>query len=424
MHFVKTEDLRPGMRLAKPIYNRMGVMLYERDTNLTEQGITSIVNFGLIGIFVLEPAEPVPPLSKEEIEFEQFQTIAMFQIRDDMVMLKNKKSPKNLPALVQDIIKRYGSLDHKLSFTQNIRSSTDGVYKHAISCAILAALLSHEMKLKPSEQIAVIYAALLFDFGLLFVPPALVEKEDHELTEDDMYTIRMAKEKGLSILDPDTNPFDLPQQALAIIEQMVRHELTPGSSVKDVKWLTGTKILHVANKFDELTSMSFTHTPASELMSMRYLLEFPQTYSPAVVNALACCIHILPIGACVDLSNSKRALVVAENPMHFLLPVVLDFESNELLDLSKPEIAKELQISDIMKTMDNRIHIDRVSLEQFEADSRIKDITERFRKKKIELQRRAEERERAKRRRSAEQEAAHAAEVERLKNSPAKFNNN
>ena len=28
MQFVKTADLKPGMRLAKPIYNRMGVLLY------------------------------------------------------------------------------------------------------------------------------------------------------------------------------------------------------------------------------------------------------------------------------------------------------------------------------------------------------------------------------------------------------------
>ena len=42
MQFVKTADLKPGMRLAKPIYNKMGVLLYERDTKLTMQGIHSI----------------------------------------------------------------------------------------------------------------------------------------------------------------------------------------------------------------------------------------------------------------------------------------------------------------------------------------------------------------------------------------------
>ena len=48
------------MRLAKPIYNKMGVLLYERNTKLTLQEYNSIDNFGLIGIFILEPAEPVP----------------------------------------------------------------------------------------------------------------------------------------------------------------------------------------------------------------------------------------------------------------------------------------------------------------------------------------------------------------------------
>ncbi len=55
MHFVKTEDLCPGMRLAKPIYNRLGVLLYERNTKLTPQGINSIRKFSLIGIYVFRP---------------------------------------------------------------------------------------------------------------------------------------------------------------------------------------------------------------------------------------------------------------------------------------------------------------------------------------------------------------------------------
>ena len=62
MKFIKSDDLKLGMRLAKPIYNRDGVMLYERNSKLTRQGIVSIQNFGLIGVYILEPAEPVPPI--------------------------------------------------------------------------------------------------------------------------------------------------------------------------------------------------------------------------------------------------------------------------------------------------------------------------------------------------------------------------
>ena len=45
MFFVKTDELKRGMRLAKPIYNKKGLMLYERNTKLTEQGIAIVKNF-------------------------------------------------------------------------------------------------------------------------------------------------------------------------------------------------------------------------------------------------------------------------------------------------------------------------------------------------------------------------------------------
>ena len=43
--------------------------------------IESVKNFGLIGLYILEPAEPLPPMSEEEIEFERYQTIGVFSIK-------------------------------------------------------------------------------------------------------------------------------------------------------------------------------------------------------------------------------------------------------------------------------------------------------------------------------------------------------
>ena len=108
MQFVEAKDLKPGMRLAKPIYNKNGVLLYERDTKLSVQVINNIQNFMLIGVYILEPAEPLPPLSKEELEFEQFQTVAMFQLRTNIDLLKNEKGSK--PWINEEFLK-----DEKIS---------------------------------------------------------------------------------------------------------------------------------------------------------------------------------------------------------------------------------------------------------------------------------------------------------------------
>ncbi len=43
MLFVKTNDLKAGMRLARPVYNRHGVLLYERDSKLSVSAINRTV---------------------------------------------------------------------------------------------------------------------------------------------------------------------------------------------------------------------------------------------------------------------------------------------------------------------------------------------------------------------------------------------
>ena len=384
MQFVKTADLRPGMRLAKPIYNKMGVLLYERDTKLTMQGINSVENFGLIGIFILEPAEPVPPLSQEDIEFEQFQTVYMFQLKECMENLNAGKAAPSITELSVQILERYGRLDHKLNFTQNLRSSADFVYKHAISVAILSAMLAYEMQLGETEETALILAALLYDFGYLNVPNMFLEKGDHlESGERDL--IQQHLEKGYEMINIQADASGIPKLASEIIRQFIftnSKTAKPKEISPELQILVD--ILKVADRFDRMTAMSLNQTPVSELVAIMHLRKNNRFYKPAVVSALANCIQILPAGACVDFSNGEKGLVVADNPEDFLHPMILSFKDNRLYDLSDPAVGNTLKIADIMKTMDNRIKIDEHTLEHFVSDPQLKKTAERFRTAKIE----------------------------------------
>lgn len=385
MQFVKTADLKPGMRLAKPIYNKMGVLLYERDTKLTIQGINSIENFGLIGIFILEPAEPLPPLSREDLEFEQFQTIYMFKLKDNMDKLERNLVPDTLMSLVNDIQGNYGGLDHKLNFTQTLRSSADFVYKHAISVAILSAMISNEMLIPLPERTALVTAALLYDFGYLYVPQAVLDK-GNDLTASDKNFIQMNLERGYETIRPRYDECNLPKVSLEVIQQMIFQK----SQTLKIKEPSETirilyDILKVADQFDRLTAMNINNPPVSEVAAMTYLKKHSRTYNPRVIAALAECIHILPTGACVDLSDGEKALVLVENAADFTRPMILKFSNNLIYDLSDPVIGDSLRIIDIMKTMDNRIAIDEETLKHFVADQYIKETADRFRKKKLEI---------------------------------------
>lgn len=381
MRFVRTDDLKPGMRLAKPIYNKLGVMLYERDSELTDQGIESVRNFELIGIYILEPAEPVPPLSDEDIAFEQFQTVAMFQLRECMNMIRDGKQPDKLPSLVSSIISRYGQMDHKLNFTQNLRSTADYVYKHSISTAILAAMLGHTMHMAPAFIEKCVTAGLLYDFGSLLVPENIIAKTT-PLSDEEKKTVRNCRKVGFDYLNPSDQSVKFAPEILKDISQVIYliGAGTPEAS-KRIDRTTGAKILQVADQFDRMTAMSLTSEPLSEVLAAKYLREHPEQYDSKVVMALSRCIHILPRGACVDLSNGEKALILEDNPYDYSKPLVLQFSDNQILDLRNPKVFKEIQIADIMKTMDNRIAIDENTLKHFIADEHIKQVADAFRKK-------------------------------------------
>lgn len=334
MLFKKTEELKTGMRLARPIYNKDGVLLYERDSKLTPQSIASIKNFGLIGIYILEPAEPVPPMNAEDIEFERFQAIHVFAIMDETERIINTGKSGKLQIIVSNIIKSYGHLEKKINFIQNLRSHEDYKYKHALNVAILCAMISNQLNLKVEDRIDVVSAALL-----------------HELNNYELID---------KIFSANPNVRRFGQQADKIIEGAEN-----GKTDAAIKLKEGSKILAVAQVFDNMTAMSLDKAPESEVSAIRYLLDRKEFYSRDVVNALINSINILNPGVCVELNTGEKALVLSENEHDIFRPMVLVFSDNSIIDLGNKFVYEDVEIADIMKTMDNRHVMDTEMLKKF-----------------------------------------------------------
>ena len=333
MQFKKIEELRPGMRLARPIYNKNGVMLFDRDAKITAPGIASIQNFGLIGLFILEPAEPCPPMSEDDIEFERFQTVNVFGLMDEIDKIKAQGKTSKLPILVSNIVKSYGHLERKINFNQNLRSEEDAKYKHALNVAILTAMMSNKLNIKVEDRLDAVSAALLRHL----VPIETVEK--------------------ITSSDPNVKRYIF--QADKILEGAEKGEVEA-----NVKLMEGGKILAVADVFDSMTCMSADKTPDSEVATVKYLLSMPGIFEKRIVMSLVDSINILVPGICVELNTGSKALVINENRMDLFKPMVLVFDDNQIIDLSNNAYS-DIEIKDVMKTMDNRHVIDTDMLKSF-----------------------------------------------------------
>ncbi len=368
MKFVKSDELKLGMRLAKPIYNRDGVMLYERNSKLTRQGIVSIQNFGLIGVYILEPAEPVPPMSKEDVEFERFQTMAVFSIKEILDAISKQKEAKGIYQFANQIIKRYGNLNHRINFIQNLRSTEDYVYKHSVNTAILAAMMSHRLKLEFKQQLDVVVAAILHDVGSLLIPVHIRRKRKSEITEEDEKKIRTYHYAAGQLIDSD---YDMDSDVKRMVKGLIM-ELHTGSENEDDKpkaQILGLEILKVAYAFDTMTAMNFNEEPTSEITALRYLLDETNGFDQRVVHALIESVNILHPGVCVELTNGDKGLVVKGNDGDVLAPMILSFKDNTIYNMADPSVVKMIQIKDIMKTMDNRHVVDREMLEKYSGET-------------------------------------------------------
>ncbi len=369
MIFVKRDDLKTGMRLARPIYNKNGVLLYERNSKLTAQSINSIKNFGLIGIFVLEPAEPVPPMTRDDIEFERFQTMCVFSIREELDNILLKSKTAKMQVLTSNVIRYYGHLDRKVTFMQNLRSKDDYIYKHSLNVAILCALITHTMNLSVSEQLDTVTAAVVHDIGKLSAPKEILLQD--EWTDAEKERIKAAEIAGFGLIE---HVFaSSPNIKRICVQTQNNRECREKGKENDIsKMVMGAKVLSVAETFDTMTAVQIDAVEASsEVAALKFLQENYKYFDEKVVSALCKSINILFPGVSVELNTGAKALVLVENPVNILKPLVLTFGDNRLIDLGNHAYDGHMEIKDVMKTMDNRIKLDKDLLEQYSADAEL-----------------------------------------------------
>ena len=360
MKFIKMEELRPGMRLARPIYSKKGVLLYERAGIIKdEQAINNIRGFGLLGLFILEPSEPVPPFSEEDMEFERFQTMMTFELSEELGKLRKTRKTDKLPNIVTNIIKCYGNETHRINFFQSLRSKEDYIYKHSLNTAILSAIITHRMNVPLAVQNTAVTAALVHDIGKLDVPPELMYKGTH--TDEEQMAIHTYERAGYDVLrEAFSMNMNVPRTCVQS-EQNLR--LMEKKADPMEKMQPSAKVLQVAGVFDKCTAVRMDETPMSELAVFRMMFKEKEYYDKDVVDALLNSVTILTPGTSVVLTNGQKALVISQN-MDLMRPVVLTFEDNRIINLSDRMSYRDLDVEDIMKTMDNRHVMDKEALKR------------------------------------------------------------
>ncbi len=360
MYFVKTEELKAGMKLASAVYDKEGEVLYERDSKLTAQEISNIKNLGFIGMFILESAEPAPPMTEEETELERFWAMTVFSIQEELETLMKSARASKMDSIVSGIVKRYGHLDGKITFYQQPRSKNDYVFKHTLNTAVLCAIITSRMNLKVEERLETVTAALSHDVGKLELGAHITNKA--ELSESEEGLVHFKLLEGFEIIKEAYSNGSvikrICEQAENALHSFRLGEFDRKQFEKNTQKYIGVRVLVVAEVFDAMTAMQAEKMPESGVKIIKYMRDHSDIFDDRVVDALCDSLNILSAGVSVELNTGDRALVITENERNILRPMILSFKDNVMMDLSNREY-DDIEIVDIAKTMDNRHFMNR-----------------------------------------------------------------
>lgn len=358
MQYISSEKLHPGVRIVKPIYSKDGVLLCNANSQLSNLSIRNIQQSASEGIYVYELNEPIMYIPEEDIAFEQAQTVYLYQIKDLYEKIYKQESWDTLDHLVAEFHKHYGKkTTHRINYNQNLRTSNDFMYKHAISVAVLSTLMGQYIQLSADDYKSLIAASLLYGFGHRF----LVKKDRTNNTttlEFDEATLQSALEKGVIYLNATTPQIPYLQKAVHIAEHYIfskNPERSKEHSSEEVLLLS--EILKTAIEFDWLTGLMINEKPKSELLAINNLLERPAEFNKTIVSVLVHSIHIVPVGANVILNTGDKATVLVVNEKNYKQPIILHLKEDKIYNLNDPAVHQHIQIVDIIKTMDNRIEL-------------------------------------------------------------------
>ena len=256
-----------------------------------------------------------------------------------------------MPTIAANIIKNYGHLDKKINFVQNLRSKEDYIYKHSLNVALLCAMITHVLNMRVDEQFETVQAAVIHDIGKLTVPKSIMEKDI--LSPEEQEAVRSAEIHGFDLIDSvySSSPNI---RRICMQAQKALESVETGEDISAMKMVNGAKVLTVAGAFDVMTAMQAEKAPESEVAAIKHLMDNPQVYDSGIVEGLIRSVNILYPGVSVELNTGEKALVITANEQNILEPMILMFGDNSIVDLSNRSTYGDLEIKDIMKTMDNR----------------------------------------------------------------------
>lgn len=350
--YMRTRQLKPGMKIDQVVLDRMGRNLVSRGAILDEYVIESMIKLGVMSVYIQEGEyEPedeeknICPEAEKQIEKLRTEDRSNVTLSNSVrqrvsegiqYIYNNTDSPELLNAtnsIAGDLMDAIESNNAVAIDINALKTSDEYTFKHSVDVATISMILAKSQGLTKSETYEIGVAGLLHDLGKTKVPLEILNKPGR-LDDDEFAVMKQHPVFGYRMVK------QLPEISDAVaLGVLQHHEKINGKGyplgANDQQISSYAKILTVADIYDALVTerpykSAFSQRDAVEMI-MSMTMELDMSAMKSFLNSMI----LYPVDSIVELSNGEKAKVVRNNPHYILRPTVVGLSTGTVYDLGE-----------------------------------------------------------------------------------------
>ena len=338
---IRKEALKPGMRLAKPIFTEEDQLLLHKGELLKAPFMKRMKNYDVKDVYI--DWHHQYPLEIMEGIIQDTQNRIQDHFKTSFHRLTDNKNPEfeKIENLVEEILKEILENKKLLIDLTEVRSTDNYTFEHSVNVCILAMILGRSIGYGKKNLKKIGLGALLHDIGKVGVDEEILKKSKR-LTEGEYGEIKRHTTKGYELV----KSLDLLcEDSRRIVRD--HHEWVNGKGYP--KGLKGheihpfARIVGICDQFDALSTDRVYRKAWAFSDVVEYLIVYQgEIFDGNFVQAFLQSFEVYLQGRLVELSSGKNAVVRKFNGSFPTRPMIQIIRreakgiiEQEILDLTK-----------------------------------------------------------------------------------------
>lgn len=354
MRLVPIDQCRPGMRLAKKVFNEEGFILLADHVELTQGMIQRLGKYGIPHLYIDDPRTD-DIIIRDPIS-EETRRLALRTIRSNFKSIMMESTPRrtvNQPFLGKAFKEALSFIIDDLSENSSAMimltdmSVTDFyLYQHSLNVCIYASMLGLAEGFSRSELTVLGLGALLHDIGKTKIPLDILQKPG-KLLEAEFEAMKQHTEFGFKLLKDEPN---IP--LLSAHCALQHHERINGSGyprgIRGEEIHEFAKWIGLVDSYDAMTTNRVYRSAMLPHQAMEILYTGADSlYEKTMVERFRDKVAIYPLGVTLTLSSGETGVVVDLNRQFPQRPIIRILEDADGQPLQTPyeiDMSKHLSL--------------------------------------------------------------------------------